>query len=103
MTVVNTETDVTITYADTPEQWWNNNAQLAVIDFDGTKDAISFTFTGVAGQEYLFKIEGGGIFKETPIVADGNVQTITLDLSEFTPEQREGLNLIIVFVKTLGA
>ncbi len=100
MTVTQTETNVTIEYADTPVEWWNHNAQLQVVDFDGTKEQISFTFTGVVDHEYLFKIEGGGIAKETPIVGDGNEQTVILDLSEFTVEQRNGLILIVVFVKT---
>ncbi len=95
--------NVTVTYADTLTNWWEHNAQLAVIDFDGTRESIAFTFTGPAGPEYLFKIEGGGNFVETPIVADGNEQTHVLDLSGLTEEQRAGLNLIIFFVKTEGA
>lgn len=94
---------VTITYENTPDQWWNNNAQLAVKDFDGTKNSVKFTFTGVATHTYLFKIEGGGVAKETPIVADGTEQTVTLDLTLMTEAQRDGLNLIVVFVQTVGA
>ena len=103
LTVENGENNVTITYENTPEQWWNNNAQLEIKDFDGTKNSIKFTFTGVATQTYLFKIEGGGVNKETPIVADGTLQTITLDLTLMTEAQRDGLNLIVVFVQTVGA
>ncbi|MBU1093998.1 MAG: carbohydrate binding domain-containing protein [Firmicutes bacterium] len=103
MTVVESDTDVTITYTATPESWWNNNAQLEVSDFDGTKDAVLFTFTGVADQEYLFKIEGGGAAKELAVIADGTEQELLLDLASMTEAQRDGLNLIIVFVKTLDA
>jgi uncharacterized protein YxeA len=104
MTVVNGENDVTITYADTPAMWWNNNSQLVVEDFDGTKETISFTFTGVAGHEYLFKIEQtGGVYKEQPIVADGTEQTISISLSSLSETERASLNLIVFFVKTLDA
>ncbi|PKK96649.1 MAG: hypothetical protein CVV58_05290, partial [Tenericutes bacterium HGW-Tenericutes-3] len=103
MTVTESDTDVTITYTATPAEWWNNNAQLEVSDFDGTKDSVLFTFTGVAGQEYLFKIEGGGSAKELAIIADGTEQQLLLPLDEMTEAQRDGLNLIIVFVKTLDA
>ncbi|MCF7930529.1 MAG: carbohydrate binding domain-containing protein [Acholeplasmataceae bacterium] len=102
-TVVETETDVTITYADTAVEWWNNNAQLEVVNFDRTKEAILFTFTGVVGHEYLFKIEGGGAAVELPIVGDGTEQQLELSLASLTETQRMGLNLIIVFVKTQGA
>jgi hypothetical protein len=102
-TVVETETDVTITYADTAVEWWNNNAQLEVVNFDRTKEAILFTFTGVVDHEYLFKIEGGGAAVELPIVGTGVEQQLELSLASLTQTQRMGLNLIIVFVKTQGA
>lgn len=96
---------VTITYENTPDQWWNNNAQLAVKDFDGTKNSVKFTFTGVANHEYLFKIEGvpNSVNKEQAIIGTGSEQTVTLDLSLMTEAQRNSLSLIIVFVKTKDA
>jgi uncharacterized protein YxeA len=104
MTAVETETDVTITYTATPANWWENNSQLPVVNFDGTQTSIKFMFTGVATHEYLFKIEGpGGVNVEQPIVADGNEQTVTLNLSMLSEAQRDSFNLIIVFVKTVGA
>jgi uncharacterized protein YxeA len=104
MTVVNGETDVTITYTATPALWWNNNAQLPVPDFDGTKETVQFVFTGVAGHEYLFKVEGpNAVFKEQPIFADGTEQVINVSLASLTLAQRETLNLIVFFVKTLDA
>jgi hypothetical protein len=104
MTAVDSATDVTLTYTATPTNWWENNAQSPVVNFDGTQTSIKFTFTGVATHEYLFKIEGpGGVNVEQPIVADGNEQTVTLNLSTLSEAQRNSLNLVIVFVKTVGA
>jgi hypothetical protein len=104
MTAVDTETDVTLTYTATPANWWENNAQLPVIGFNGAETSIEFTFTGVATHEYLFKIEGpGGVNVEQPIIADGTEQTVILNLSTLTEAQRNSFNLIIVFVKTVGA
>lgn len=80
--------------------WWNNNAQLKVSNFDGTKEAIDFTFTGVDGHEYLFKVEGGFAAIEKSIVGDGTEQTVQIDLSGLTEEQRATVSLFIVFVKT---
>ena len=102
LTVAQTETNVTITYANTPGEWWNNNAQLAIPDYDGTKTAIVLTYTGVAGQEYVFKIEGGGKNKEVTVSADGTEQTYVLDLSTFTEAERDGFNLLVIFAKTAG-
>ncbi len=102
LTVAQTDTNVTITYANTPGEWWNNNAQLAIPDYDGTKTAIVLTYTGVAGQEYVFKIEGGGKNKEVTVSADGTQQTYVLDLSTFTEAERDGFNLLVIFAKTAG-
>jgi len=103
MEVVVTGASVTATYTATPAAWWNNNLQSTIADFDGTKTGIVFTYTGVAGVSYLFKIEGGGQFVELASVATGASQTVTLDLSAMTEAQRDGLNLIVVFVQTEGA
>lgn len=103
LTAVQTETDVTITYASTPNNWWENNAQLTLKSFDGTKVGVSFTFTGVATQEYVFKIEGSGQAKEVTVLATGAEQTVEINLSELTKEQRDGLNLLIIFSKTPAA
>ncbi|MFW6319790.1 MAG: hypothetical protein ACOC1L_06350, partial [Bacillota bacterium] len=58
--------------------------------------------TGVDTQDYLFKIEGGGVDTQLGMTADGTEQTLTLDLSEFSETERDGLNLIIVFVESVG-
>ena len=105
--VVQTATNVSLTYSDVGEQWWTNNAQLPVVGFDGTKTKVDFPFVGVAGQSYLFKIEGGPVGAlyavESAIEATGAKQTISLSLTTLTEEQRSNLNLIIVFAQTLGA
>ncbi len=103
MTLVETETEKTVTYTDTPTAWWNNNLQGALPEFDGTNTAIVFTFTGEAGQDYLFKIEGGGKAVEGSVTATGSVQEYTLDLSTLTEAERDGLNLIVIFSTTVGA
>ncbi|MFP4287381.1 MAG: hypothetical protein ACLFRI_06730, partial [Candidatus Izemoplasmataceae bacterium] len=104
LTVVETETEVTISYENIPApSWWDVNAQLPVVDFDGSKESIVFTFTGEDGHEYLFKIEGEGVAKELGITGNGSEQTLEIDLSDLTVAQREGLNLIIVFIQTEAA
>ncbi len=103
MTVAETATDVTITYPATPATWWDNNAQLPITGFDGTMNQVLFTFTGVLGHEYLFKIEGGGQAKELAVVGTGVEQTLLLPLDTMSEAQRDALNLIIVFVKTEAA
>ena len=97
--------DMTMTYAGITGSWWEKNAQLNLASFDGTKTGITFAFTGVAGHEYLFKIEGAGAGApvELAIVGDGNAQTLTLDLSAKTEAERANLKLIVLFVKTLDA
>jgi len=103
MTVVQTETEITITYADTPTEWWNNNAQGSILPFDGTNESIVFTFTGEAGHMYLFKIEGGGADVQLEVEGTGALQELILDLSGLTESQRDGLNLIIIFCQTPSA
>ncbi|PKK95087.1 MAG: hypothetical protein CVV60_03065 [Tenericutes bacterium HGW-Tenericutes-5] len=102
MTLVETETEITITYADTPEQWWTINAQGSLVEFDGTNNAIIFTITGEAGQSYLFKIEGGGAAKEMTHIASGVQEEVILDLSSLTETERNGLNLVIIFSNVQG-
>ncbi len=93
----------TMTYTAIPTPWYNANAQYTNFTFDGAKDMVEFTFTGVDTHVYLFKIEGGGNARETEITSDGTEQTVVIDLSDLTPEQRADLNLMVFFVKTEGA
>ena len=104
-TVVEGTGDVAITYDIATEWWWDFNAQQQNVVFDGTNDAIEFTFTGVVGHNYKFKVEApGGLNKETAdITGDGLEQTIVLDLSDWTLEQRNSLSLVVVFCTTQTA
>jgi ribonuclease HII len=102
LTATAVENGTEFTYTDTPTEWWNNNAQLAVESFDGTKDAILFTFTGVLDQTYLFKIEGGGVSQEISVTATGVSQVVELPLIALSETERAGLNLIIFFATTVG-
>ncbi len=101
--VIQTQNDVTINYEGIPGDWWHFNTQLPVTNFDAARSSVIFTFTGVAGHQYLFKIEGGGYDTELGILGTGNEQTLELDLTRFTATQRAQLNLIVVFVQTPGA
>jgi hypothetical protein len=99
--VTETPTQTTIGYVG-PDPFWNKNAQLNLLTpFNGTKQGVEFTFTGKAGDTYLFKVEArGGIFKETPVVATGSEQSHIVSLASFTEAQRNTLNLFIVFVQS---
>ncbi|QLY39533.1 DUF5011 domain-containing protein [Hujiaoplasma nucleasis] len=92
-----------LTYGAVPEAWWNSNLQGAFAGFDPTNTTFDITFIGEAGQTYLFKVEGGGQDAEQLITADGNQQTVSIDLSAMTEEQRAGLNLMVIFAQTLNA
>lgn len=87
----------TIAY-DTNDWWWDHSVQFTIDSFDGTQTEITFDFVGVANHQYIFKIEGGGIDKEIQPFSNGKTQQLTIDLSEFTEEQRNGLNLFVVFL-----
>ncbi len=92
--------DFEVTYGEIPTNWWEYNVQGILSEFDGTKESVEFTFIGEAGQDYLFKIEGGGSAAEVSMTADGTEQTATIDLSTMTEEERAGLNLIIIFAQS---
>lgn len=101
VTVAKNENTVTINYTDTPNEWWNNHAKIQVVDFDQIKTSVIFTFTGVAGHEYVFKVEGpSSVNKEQSVIATGESQVFTLDISTLSEAQRDTLNLIVVFCKT---
>lgn len=97
MTLTETETEKTITYVAGDGNWWDSNVQGALVSFDGTNNAIVFTITGEAGHEYLFKFEGGGVFREIVFTASGVQEEITLDLSTLSEVERNGLNLVVLF------
>jgi uncharacterized repeat protein (TIGR02543 family) len=92
-------TGTSIGYLNTNFSFWEANAQLSIYTFDGAKTSVIFDFTGVAGHEYLFKIEQRGQPNavEARVVATGARQTFTLDLSGKTVEQRALFNLFVFF------
>ena len=62
---------------------------------------ITFRVQGTAGEAVLFKVEptnnGGKGNKEVKIDFDGSVQTVTLDLSDYTAEERESISRVLMF------
>ena len=101
--VSSSDTSTTVSYNDIPGDWWVVNAQYTVSPVDISRGSIIFTFTGNAGHSYVFKIEGDDVATEESVVANGNEQTLSLDLTPFTQAQRAALNLLVVFVETPGA
>lgn len=103
---INTEntTDlVEITYGPVGDPWWNENLQGSNIVFDGaTYEAVEWTFTGTAGQLFLFKFETVGLSREVSVEATGSEQTVVLSLTDLTPEQRSSLNLFVIFAQSIG-
>jgi ABC-type oligopeptide transport system substrate-binding subunit len=98
-----TEAGLEITYANIIDQWWLDNTYTILTDMDETVTGVTFTFTGVEGHEYVFKVEGNGLSNETHILATGQSQQVTVDLSYFTIHDRMNLQLLVIFTKTVGA
>jgi len=103
MNVVDVDEISHVTYSNTPSNWWNANAQLPMNEmFTENSESVSFTFTGVEGHVYLFKVEGGGYSKEAAITATGLEQVFTLDISSIGTNVSK-LNLAIMFCQSVGA
>lgn len=102
-TVVDDAVSSIVTYGPITDSWWNANAQHELDSFVSTATTVTFTFQGVAGHEYLFKIEGGGYSKEASVIGTGELQTFVLDVSSISEANRAKLNLLVVFCKTVGA
>lgn len=103
MKIETEDTAFVLTYTDITSSWLESNAQYKVEDFDSTNDTITFTFVGTKDTTYLFKVEGTNKNTQLDIVATGEVQTISLDVSSWTTEQKESIKLLVVFVETLTA
>lgn len=104
MSAVADEDSVMITYPVITAQFWADIALLDIDSFDGAQESITFNFTGVDTHTYLFKVEFATASPiEQSIVADGTAQSITLDLSGLTAEERNGLVLFAFFCTTEGA
>jgi azurin len=103
VTVVNNV--MTMAYTNTPNEFWNQHAAIAVIGFDGSKDSVTVPFNGEAGQEYMFKFEYPGHTNnvEFRVVATGAPQTTIMNLASLTAEIRSSINKFVVFSTTTGA
>ncbi len=103
MDVTVTDSVATATYTAVSSPWWDTSVQYKVTDFDETKNSLQFTFTGTLDQEYVFKVEGGNKAVEGSVVATGSEQIITIPLNQLTTEQRDALELLVVFSKAEGS
>jgi len=103
MKIAETEEGFTLTYTDISDAWWEQNAQYKVVDMDTTTTTITFTFTGVKDTTYLFKVESPSKNSTEEVIATGEEQVVTVDISDWTEEQKSNINVIVVFVKTVGA
>ena len=108
MTATEARAGSVINYVNSPANFWESGALVKFDGADGAKTALKVDFTGVANTEYLFKFEkqGGnnaaGTFVEYRYTATGEAQTVEMDLTPLTPEQRATMNLFVVFVTTAG-
>jgi hypothetical protein len=91
------DTAMTFTYTTRAGGFYDQFAKLPVFGYDSSKTSLTVSFTGVAGQDYMFKVEFVGGNREFIVAATGVAQTTTLDLSALTPEQRGLINLFVVF------
>jgi hypothetical protein len=104
---VNQQGAMTFTYT-TRGQFYLQNAQIAIVGFDGTKTSASVTFTGVSGQQYMFKFEYPGHTDnaEYLVTATGASQTLIIDLTKdknnvpLTESIRATFNKFVVFSAT---
>jgi hypothetical protein len=104
---VNQQGAMTFTYT-TRGEFYLQNAQIAIVGFDGTKTSASVTFTGVSGQQYMFKFEypGHSNNAEYLVTATGASQTLIIDLTKdkdnvpLTESIRATFNKFVVFSAT---
>jgi len=95
LTLAIDEDSALITY-DAHGASWDNNAQLELV-LDGTETSIDLTVIGTLGHNFKLKIEGGGVSTEVDFVGTGVSQVVTLDFSQFTEAEIQGLNLFVLF------
>lgn len=97
-------TSTSIAYVNPDPADWGRNTQLRLTaPFDQAKEGVEFDFTGKAGDQYLFKVEGGGAASELMATATGDAQKFIVPVVSLTPAQRSGLNLFVVFARTGGS
>jgi hypothetical protein len=98
-------TSASIAYENpTPADWGRNTQLRLTAPFDQAKEGVEFDFTGKAGDEYLFKVEGpGGIASELMATATGDAQKFIVPVAQLTPAQRSAINLFVIFARTGGS
>jgi hypothetical protein len=98
-------TSASIAYENpTPADWGRNTQLRLTAPFDQAKEGVEFDFTGKAGDEYLFKVEGpGGIASELMATATGDAQKFIVPVAQLTPTQRSAINLFVIFARTGGS
>lgn len=103
MDITDNEGTSSITYNNIPANWWEANAQhIMANEFTEKSISVTFTFVGEKDQTYLFKLEGRGYAKENAVVATGEEQEFTIDISSLGTNASK-LNLAVVFCQTVGA
>lgn len=63
---------------------------------------VTVKITGVAGEGFTLKAQGNGIDKQAQFKCTGELQVASIDLSEFTESQRNGLDKIMIFATATG-
>ena len=97
-------TSASISYVNETPAKYDYNAQLRLTaPFDQTKEGVEFDFTGKAGDQYLFKVEGGGAASELMATATGDAQKLIVPVVQLNATQRAGLNLFVIFARTDGS
>jgi hypothetical protein len=103
-------TAMTFTYTAGRTFFYDQNAQIAIVGFDGSKTSVDVTFTGVTGQNYIFKFEypNHSHTLEYTFTATGSEQTVSIDLTKdknnvaITEATRDSFNKFVVFSATPG-
>jgi hypothetical protein len=95
-------TSASIAYVNpTPADWGKNTQLRLTAPFDQAKEGVEFDFTGKAGDEYLFKVEGpGGVASERFVTATGDAQKLIVPVVQLNATQRAALNLFVIFART---
>ena len=89
----NADGTVTVDYNKGAYEWAFAYAEIS--GKYGVFPYITFRVQGTAGEAVLFKADV--VNKEIKVDFDGSIQTVTLDLSEFTEDQRGGIPRIMMF------
>jgi hypothetical protein len=84
----------------TPADWGRNTQLRLTTPFDQTKEGVEFDFTGKAGNQYLFRVEGGGAASELMATSTGDAQKFIDPVVQLNASQRAGINLFVIFART---